>query len=96
MIAVQQLVAVATGHARDIFDDEAAVAELRQLADGDHQTLERALTGVHCAAGQPLAEPGDRSGAPCSFRSWTATLSSPVRACCEAPPTPWCDRLPPR
>ena len=63
MIAVQQLVAVATGHARDTFDDEAAVAELRQLADGDHQTLERAITGVHGAAGQPLAEPGDRSGA---------------------------------
>lgn len=39
MIAVQQLVAVAMGHASDTFDDEAAVAELRQLADGDHQTL---------------------------------------------------------
>ena len=36
MIAVEQLVAVTMGHASDTFDDEAAVAAFRQLADCDH------------------------------------------------------------
>jgi Family of unknown function (DUF6459) len=44
MTQVEQLVAAAMTHATDTFDDEAAIDELRQLADGGGQALERAIT----------------------------------------------------
>ena len=80
MIAVEQLVAVAMGHASDTFDDEAAVAELHQLADGDHQTLERAITGVHGAAGQPgHPSTGDRVAGSGPLRAPTSNLTQANR-----------------
>jgi len=45
MTQVEQLVAAAMTHATDTVDDDLAIEELRQLADGDRQALERAITG---------------------------------------------------
>jgi hypothetical protein len=43
MTLVERLVARAMKHATDSFDDDAAIAELRQLAGGDDHALEQAI-----------------------------------------------------
>jgi hypothetical protein len=43
MTIVDQLVARSMALATDAYDDETAVAELRQLAEGDDQALDQAI-----------------------------------------------------
>jgi hypothetical protein len=43
MTLVGQLVSVAMAHATDTSDDEVAIAQLRRIAGGDQQALERAI-----------------------------------------------------
>jgi hypothetical protein len=59
MTLTDQLVAQALTLATDAYDDDAAVAQLRQVANGDDQALDQAITA--CMA-QPASLSARRRG----------------------------------